>query len=37
MLKVSSHTTATQPEPRENTALTVNGATRPAMLTANDG
>jgi hypothetical protein len=35
MLKVSSHTSRPQPEPRENGMLTVNDAPRPAMLTVN--
>ena len=35
MLKVSSHTTHPQPEPRKTTTLTVKDATAPAMLTVN--
>jgi hypothetical protein len=37
MLKVSSHTTPPQPEPRENHILTINDATSPAVLTINGG
>ncbi len=35
MLKVSSHTSHPQPEPRETPAPTANDAPRPAMLTVN--
>jgi hypothetical protein len=37
MLKVSSRTSRPQPEPRENTPLTVNDASATPALTVNDG
>jgi len=36
MLKVSSSTSHPQPEPRENTTLTVNDVLASSTLTAND-
>jgi hypothetical protein len=35
MLKVSSHSSHPQPEPRKTTTLTVKDATAPTMLTVN--
>jgi hypothetical protein len=35
MLKVSSHTSPPQPEPRENRMLTTNDAPRPTVLAVN--